>query len=129
MRCDDVSAVEEPDCVTKRHEWQRHLGELHPVLDPTSNRLRDAEGLFTSPLLPASEGWIARFEHEVTAVSEDAADSAQRRRPILIVNEDLCDVGGHRDRIDSRRRERRRIAEPPGDPLRDRLVPSDVERR
>ena len=89
----------------------------------------DAEGLFGSPLLPASEGWIARFEHEVTTVSEDAADSAQRDRPILIVNEDLCDVGGHRDRIHSHRRERRRIAEQPGDPLRAWLGASDIKRR
>ncbi len=51
----------------------------------------------------------------MATITEDAANADQDCGPLLVVQEDLRDVAGHRHRIDDHRRVHRRIAHQPGD--------------
>jgi hypothetical protein len=65
----------------------------------------------------------------VTARAERGVDTPQRRGPVLVGQEHVGDVGGHRGQVHLELRQPGRVAVQPPHPLRPRLGPRHVERR
>ena len=112
------------------HQGAVHLGQVPPGLDPASaGDLEATVGTLAIPPQPRLARRVPDLEHQVTARAERGVDAAQRRGPVLVGQEHVGDVGGHRGQVHLELRQAGRVAVQPPHPLRPRLGPGHVERR
>ena len=112
------------------HQRAVYSGQVPPgVHPPDAGHVEALVRVLAGPPLPGPARRVPDLKHQVAARPQRRVDAAQRRGPVLVGQEHVRHVGGHRGQVHLELRQPGRVAVPPPHPLRPRLGPRYVERR